>query len=162
MADQFDNTIHVHADGVCKGNPGLGGWGIVLTRVTESGDRKRLELSGGVKFSTSNKMELTAALKALEVVADKHSEKPVILRTASRYVIQGITEWVDDWRRNGWLTAKKEPIKNAELWELLDFLNTKLNVQWEWVRGDGGGVESHRANQLANGAVNRVINGLEG
>jgi ribonuclease HI len=153
MTQQIDNTIHAYTDGACKGNPGHGGWGFVLIRTDEKGELKRLEKSGGVRDTTNNQMELMAAIKALEVVNDKHPEKPLVLGTDSKYVMDGITTWIENWKRNGWRTANKKPVKNGDLWRQLDQLNQVLTVKWEKVKGHSGHPENDKADELATSAV---------
>jgi ribonuclease HI len=153
MTQQIDNTIRAYTDGACRGNPGHGGWGFVLIRTNENGEQKRLERSGGVKNTTNNKMELMAAIEALVFVTEKHPEKPLIVTTDSKYVMNGITTWIESWKRNGWRTANKKPVKNGELWQQLDELNQGLSVTWEWVKGHSGHAENDRADKLATSAV---------
>jgi ribonuclease HI len=153
MTQQIDNTIRAYTDGACKGNPGNGGWGFVMIRTNENGEQKRLERFDGVRDTTNNQMELMAAIKALEVVTEKHPEKHLIVTTDSKYVMDGITTWIENWKRNGWRTATKKSVKNVELWQQLDELNQGLSVKWEWVKGHSGHPENERADQLATSAV---------
>ena len=138
---------HVEAftDGACKGNPGPGGWGVVLRRgATEK------ELSGGEAMTTNNRMELTAAIRALTALT-----KPcrVTLSTDSRYVMDGLTKWIHGWRKNGWRTADKKPVKNAELWQELLTASAPHRVEWQWVKGHAGHPENERADKLASDAA---------
>ena len=133
--------VEIFTDGACRGNPGPGGWAALL----RTGDKER-EISGGETPTTNNRMELVAAIRALEAL-----KKPcrVALYTDSNYVRDGITKWIHGWRRNGWRTADKKPVKNAELWqELLDAAEPH-RVEWHWVKGHSGHVENDRADALA-------------
>jgi len=138
-------SVQIFTDGACSGNPGPGGWGDIL----RSGGTER-ELSGGETATTNNRMELMAAISALEAL-----KRPcrVELFTDSNYVKDGITRWIKNWRRNGWRTADKKPVKNAELWQRLDLLTEKHDVAWRWVRGHADHVENERADQLARDAM---------
>lgn len=133
--------IVVYTDGACSGNPGPGGWGAILI----SGEHRK-ELSGGEAISTNNRMELMAAISALEAL-----KKPshVELHTDSIYLRDGITKWVHGWRRNGWKTADKKPVKNAELWQRLLDAQARHEVDWRWVKGHSEHVENDRADELA-------------
>jgi ribonuclease HI len=138
-------AVQIFTDGACSGNPGPGGWGAIL----RSGGTER-ELSGGEAATTNNRMELMAAISALEAL-----KRPcrVELFTDSNYVKDGITRWIKNWRRNGWRTADRKPVKNAELWQRLDLLTGKHDVDWRWVRGHADHVENERADQLARDAM---------
>ena len=133
--------VEIFTDGACKGNPGPGGWGAIL----RSGGKER-ELSGGEAPSTNNRMELMAAIEALKALT-----KPcrVQLWTDSNYVRDGITKWIHGWRRNGWKTADKKPVKNAELWQALLDASEPHRVEWHWVKGHAGHPENERADALA-------------
>jgi len=133
--------VTVYTDGACSGNPGPGGWGAVL----RFGDVEK-ELKGGEPHTTNNRMELMAAISALEVL-----KKPceVDLYTDSQYVRQGITSWIHGWKRNGWRTADKKPVKNEDLWRRLDAAAERHDVEWLWVRGHAGDELNERADQLA-------------
>lgn len=137
--------VIAHTDGACSGNPGPGGWGAVL----EWNGRER-ELSGGERETTNNRMELMAAIRALEAL--KRS-CPVKIVTDSQYVMKGITEWMDAWKARGWRTASKKPVKNRELWERLDRQIQRHDVKWQWVRGHTGHDGNERADQLAREAI---------
>ncbi len=142
--------IVAYTDGACSGNPGPGGWGVVMQ--ARDGDRviKERELSGGEAQTTNNRMELTAALEALRALG-----KPTAVRivTDSTYVRDGITKWVHGWKRNGWKTAAKKPVKNAELWQALDEAARAHDVTWDWVKGHAGHPENERADELARGGM---------
>ena len=141
----MDHVI-IHTDGACKGNPGPGGWGAVL----QAGGGHEKELWGGEAGTTNNRMELTAAIMALEAL-----KRPcrVELHTDSKYVMQGITEWMRGWKARGWLTADKKPVKNADLWQRLDAARLRHDVKWRWVKGHAGHELNERADQLANRGV---------
>lgn len=139
------NTVHVYTDGACKGNPGPGGWGAFL----RYGDHER-ELFGGERHTTNNRMELTAVIEALGVL--KRSCR-VELFTDSQYVKNGITQWLADWKRRGWKTADKKPVKNVDLWLRLEQAVAEHDVHWHWVRGHTGDAGNERADALANRGV---------
>jgi ribonuclease HI len=133
--------VTIHTDGACSGNPGPGGWGAIL----KFGDVEK-ELKGGERDTTNNRMELLAAISALEAM-----KKPVTadIYTDSQYVRGGITGWIHNWKRNGWKTADKKPVKNVDLWQRLDAALKQHDVRWHWVRGHAGHAENERADQLA-------------
>jgi ribonuclease HI len=135
-------AVEIFTDGACKGNPGPGGWGAVL----RAADGRERELSGGEKPSTNNRMELMAAIEALKAL-----KRPcrVNLTTDSNYVRDGITRWIHGWRRNGWKTADRKPVKNAELWQALLEAVEPHRVEWHWVKGHAGHPENERADALA-------------
>ena len=139
MSDR--DVIEVFTDGACSGNPGPGGWGVLLRW---RGHEK--ELWGGEVETTNNRMELMAAIEALRAL--KRPSR-VALHTDSTYVRDGITQWIHGWKNNGWKTASKKPVKNADLWQDLDALNTRHNVTWHWVKGHAGHPENERADALA-------------
>ena len=144
-----DHVI-IHTDGACKGNPGPGGWGAVL----QAGGGHEKELWGGEANTTNNRMELMAAIMALEAL-----KRPcrVELHTDSKYVMQGITEWMRGWKARGWVTADKKPVKNAELWQRLDAARLRHDVKWRWVKGHAGHELNERADGLANRGVDEVL-----
>ena len=137
--------VVIYTDGACSGNPGPGGWGAILTY----GD-KRKEISGGEAETTNNRMELMAAISALEAL--KRSSR-VELHTDSAYLKDGITKWIHGWKRNGWRTADKKPVKNAELWQQLDEARSRHDVEWHWVKGHAGHPQNERADELARGGL---------
>jgi len=140
-----DKVVEIYADGACKGNPGPGGWGVLLRM---GGAEK--ELYGGEAATTNNRMELTAVIRALESL-----KRPckVRLYTDSQYVQKGISSWIHDWKRRAWRTADKKPVKNIDLWQRLDALAHEHEIEWHWVRGHAGHPENERADALANRAV---------
>ena len=142
----LSDHVIIHTDGACKGNPGPGGWGAVL----QAGGGHEKELWGGEGATTNNRMELMAAIMALEAL-----KRPckVELHTDSKYVMQGITEWMRGWKARGWLTADKKPVKNADLWQRLDAARLRHDVKWRWVKGHAGHELNERADQLANRGV---------
>jgi ribonuclease HI len=134
-------TVEIFTDGACSGNPGPGGWGAILRF---NGTTK--ELSGGEAVTTNNRMELMAAISALNALKEPCE---VLLHTDSKYVMDGISGWIHGWKRNGWKTADKKPVKNGELWQALDEANRRHKVKWHWVKGHAGHVENERADELA-------------
>jgi ribonuclease HI len=141
-------NVTIYTDGACSGNPGPGGWGAILM----SGEHER-ELYGGEPQTTNNRMELTAAIKALEAL--KHPCK-VELHTDSQYVRQGVTEWLAGWKKRGWKTAAKAPVKNEDLWRELDAARARHDVVWNWVKGHAGHPLNERADALARKGVDQV------
>ena len=141
--------IEIYTDGACKGNPGPGGWGAVLT----SGQHKK-KIYGGEKDTTNNRMELLAAIRALEALK-KPSE--VNLHTDSQYLRKGMLEWIRGWKKNGWKTSAKKPVKNVELWKALDEQVALHKVNWFWVKGHSGNAGNEMADQLANQGVDSVM-----
>ena len=140
--------IRAFTDGACSGNPGPGGWGAVL----QGGDHER-ELHGGASKTTNNRMELTAAIEALKALSEPCR---VTLTTDSTYVKDGITQWLTNWKRNGWKTAAKKPVKNQDLWQALDHESARHEVNWCWVKGHSGHPENERADRLANLGIDEV------
>ena len=131
----MDNEIIVYTDGGCSGNPGPGGWGIVVIA-----DGMEKQLSGGEKVTTNNRMELCAAIAALSVIKNtpQFAGRPVKVNIDSQYVKNGITTWISGWKKKGWITASKDPVKNQDLWIMLDELNSSLDVSCNWVKGHAG------------------------
>jgi len=140
--------IEIFTDGACRGNPGPGGWG-ALIRI----DGEEQNLSGSAPDTTNNRMELMAAIGGLGYFSQPSM---VSLTTDSQYVRQGITQWITGWKRNGWRTSNKQPVKNQDLWQQLDVLAEKHAVSWFWVKGHSGHVENERADQLANEAIDQM------
>ncbi|NBD95034.1 MAG: ribonuclease HI [Gammaproteobacteria bacterium] len=141
----MSEPVHIWTDGACLGNPGPGGWGALLRW---NGHER--ELSGGEPETTNNRMELMAAIQSLESLKRSCT---VVLTTDSQYVRKGITEWMTNWKKNGWKTASKKPVKNSELWQRLDSARERHDVQWDWVKGHSGHPENERADELASEAA---------
>jgi ribonuclease HI len=137
--------VEIFTDGACSGNPGPGGWGAILRW-----NGQERELSGGEANSTNNRMELTAAIKALEALKENCT---VSLYSDSSYVRDGIKTWIHGWKKNGWRTADKKPVKNAELWQALDAARARHNVEFHWIRGHAGHPENERCDELARQAL---------
>ena len=133
-------------DGACSGNPGPGGWGVLMRAMDGAQIVKERELSGGEADTTNNRMELMAAISALETLS-RVSEITVV--TDSTYVKNGVTQWIHGWKRNGWRTADKKPVKNADLWQRLDAAQARHTVHWQWIKGHAGHAENERADELA-------------
>lgn len=149
------SEVVIYADGACKGNPGPGGWGVVLRFTGGANDGAAAtvhekELFGGESATTNNRMELTAAIRALEAL-----KRPCRVKffTDSRYVIQGITEWIDGWKKRGWKNAAKQPVKNVDLWQALEAAAAAHEIEWYWVKGHAGDSDNERADALANRGV---------
>lgn len=140
--------IEIYTDGACRGNPGPGGWGALLIA-----GKHRKTMHGGEAETTNNRMELTAAIKALNAL--KGSQK-VRLHTDSKYVMHGITEWMDNWKARGWKTAAKKPVKNQDLWMALDDAIARHDVEWQWVKGHDGNPGNEEADALANRGIDEL------
>ena len=141
--------IVIYTDGGCRGNPGIGGWGVWLRYIDHDKKLKGAELN-----TTNNKMELTASIRALQAL--KSNDITVDLYTDSKYVIQGINEWIDAWKAKDWKTANKKPVKNVDLWKQLDTLNQKFSVAWYWVKGHSDDPGNDMADRLANEAMDEI------
>lgn len=140
-----EHVVEIFTDGACRRNPGPGGWGAILRL-----GKTEKELWGGEAETTNNRMELTAVIAALDTL-----KRPVraVVHTDSQYVLKGITEWIFGWKRNGWKTADKKPVKNVDLWQKLDLLREPHQLQWVWVKGHAGHPENERADELANRGI---------
>lgn len=145
MPDYFAYT-----DGACSGNPGPGGWGVLLQAKDGETIVKERELKGGEAETTNNRMELLAAINALEALA---RDTAITVVTDSAYVKNGVTSWIHGWKRNGWKTSSRKPVKNVELWQRLDDARARHNVTWEWVKGHAGHPENERADELARAGM---------
>jgi ribonuclease HI len=143
--------VTAYTDGACSGNPGPGGWGAILIYGPH-----RKELNGGERATTNNRMELMGAISALEAL-----KKParVDIHTDSEYVQKGISGWIDGWKRNGWRTSARQPVKNADLWQRLDAARARHDVRWHWLRGHAGHLENERADELARAGIPRSQTG---
>ena len=141
----MERTVLIYADGACKGNPGPGGWGVLL----RAGGRET-EMFGGEAQTTNNRMELTAVIEGL-LSLEKRTQ--VRVYTDSQYVQKGISEWIHNWKRRGWLTSDKKPVKNVDLWKKLDDVAREHDVEWHWVKGHAGHPENERADALANKGI---------
>lgn len=145
-------TIDIYTDGACRGNPGPGGWGVLLMC-----DGREKELSGAEPLTTNNRMELLAVIRALEAL--KRPGVSARVYTDSQYVIKGIEEWLPSWKARGWRTADKKPVKNQDLWERLDELSARHSLEWHWVRGHAGIPGNERVDELANRAIDALMRG---
>ncbi len=142
------DSIEIFADGACKGNPGPGGWGVIL----RAGQHEK-EMFGGEPETTNNRMELTAVIRGLEAL-----KRPcrIALYTDSQYVVKGMTEWLSGWKKKGWKNSAKEPVKNVDLWQQLEQLALQHEIEWNWVKGHAGHPENERADELANKGVAKL------
>jgi ribonuclease HI len=150
----MSERVEIWTDGACSGNPGPGGWGAILV----FGDRER-ELSGGEQLTTNNRMELTAAITALEALKRPCS---VSLHTDSQYLRDGISKWVAGWKKRNWVTAAKTPVKNVDLWQRLEAATEKHDIHWKWVRGHAGDIRNERADELARLAMRPFMKSRRG
>lgn len=144
------SRVTIYTDGACSGNPGPGGWGAILIY-----GEHRKEMCGGARATTNNQMELTAAIEGLSALKNPST---VDLHTDSTYVRDGITKWIHGWKRNGWKTAAKKPVKNAELWKQLDTAQKRHDISWHWVKGHAGHPENERADELARQGIAELEN----
>lgn len=147
----MEKTVYLFTDGACKGNPGAGGWGVLLRY---GGHEK--ELFGGEAQTTNNRMELTAVLSGLKTL---NRPCDVVICTDSQYVKNGMESWIHNWKKNGWKTAGRQPVKNADLWQQLDEQVARHRVRWQWVKGHAGHAENERADALANRGVEQALHG---
>ena len=143
-------VLFAYTDGACSGNPGPGGWGVLMRAMDGDTVVKERELSGGEPDTTNNRMELCAAIAALEALSRPSA---ITIVTDSAYVKNGVTGWIHGWKRNGWRTADKKPVKNVELWQRLDEAQKHHTVTWEWVKGHAGHPENERADELARAGM---------
>ena len=140
--------IRIYTDGACRGNPGPGGWGVLILK-----DKEEIKLNGGQNDTTNNQMELTAVIKALDFFSESTE---IEIFTDSKYVMDGITEYIKKWKVNGWKTASKKPVKNSDLWKQLDDLTTYHSIKWNWVKGHSGHRENDIADELANLGIDNL------
>lgn len=145
----MEKTVYLFTDGACKGNPGAGGWGVLL----RYGEHEK-ELFGGEAQTTNNRMELTAVLSGLKTL---NRPCDVVICTDSQYVKNGMESWIHNWKKNGWKTAGRQPVKNADLWQQLDEQVARHRVRWQWVKGHAGHAENERADALANRGAEQVL-----
>jgi len=143
--------VEIFTDGACKGNPGPGGWGALI----RYGEHEK-EICGGELDTTNNRMELTASIQALKLLIEPCE---ILLHTDSKYVLDGITRWVEGWQRNGWKNASKQPVRNADLWHELIDASSRHEIEWHWVKGHSGNEGNERADGLASAAAEAVISG---
>ena len=141
--------IKIYTDGACRGNPGPGGWGALILK-----DNEEIKLNGGQNDTTNNQMELTAVIKALDFFSESMELE---IFTDSKYVMDGITEYIKKWKVNGWKTASKKPVKNTDLWKQLDALNAHHSIRWNWVKGHSGHRENDIADELANLGIDNLV-----
>ena len=147
----MNDRIEIYTDGACRGNPGPGGWGAVLI----SGSQRKT-LHGGEAETTNSRMELTAAIEALRALRGK---RQVLLHTDSKYVMDGIREWLPNWKHRGWKTASRKPVKNKDLWQALDAAVSQHDVSWVWVKGHAGNPGNEAADALANRGIDELVRG---
>lgn len=145
----IESIITIYADGGCRGNPGPGGWGVLL----KAGNAEK-ELWGNEPTTTNNRMELTAVIRALQALKRPST---VQIHTDSQYVQKGISQWIHNWKRNGWRTADKKPVKNADLWQALDILAQQHSIEWLWIKGHAGHPGNERADALANRGIDELL-----
>lgn len=150
MPNAAENIVDIYTDGACKGNPGIGGWGVLMRY-----GRHEKTLYGAEAHTTNNRMELTAVIEALKAI-----KRPCPLRitTDSNYVKTGITAWIHQWKKNGWKTAQKKPVQNTDLWQELDRLSALFSIEWQWIKGHSGHPGNEMADQLANQAIDDFRN----
>ena len=143
----LEGALVIYTDGACSGNPGPGGWGVIMYH-----GKRQKEMFGGEKETTNNRMEMMATIKALEAIKPGFSG-PVVLFTDSTYVLKGITEWVHGWKKRGWKKSDKKPVVNKDLWQRLDELNSQRDIQWKWVKGHAGDIGNEKADELARRGI---------
>jgi ribonuclease HI len=148
MSQDSSSIVYIFTDGACRGNPGPGGWGVLL-RIGES----EKEIYGGEKNTTNNRMELQAAIEGLRALKRTCS---VVITTDSQYVKNGIQSWISGWKKNGWKNSQRQPVKNQDLWMVLDELVAQHTIEWRWVKGHAGHAENERVDQLANLGIDKL------
>ena len=144
-----NNKIQLFTDGACKGNPGIGGWGVLIKSNHTINELKGFQLQ-----TTNNRMELTAVIEGLKSIKNNSN---IAIITDSKYVKNGIEQWIINWKKNGWKTASKKPVKNKELWQELDILTSGHTIEWQWVKGHSGDLGNERADGLANEAISEYL-----
>ena len=142
--------LYAYTDGACSGNPGPGGWGVLMRAMDGDKIVKERELKGGEAQTTNNRMELMAAISALEALT---RPSRIVIVTDSAYVKNGVSQWIHGWKRNGWRTADRKPVKNVELWQRLDQAQARHQVEWRWIKGHAGHAENERADELARAGM---------
>ena len=145
----MSDAVEIYTDGACSGNPGPGGWGVLIREL----DKEDTEISGGEKDTTNNRMELLAAINALESIKNN---KEIIIYTDSNYVKDGITVWISNWKKNNWKRSNKKPVKNVDLWMKLDNAIQNKKINWKWVKGHDGNEGNEKADFLARSALNNL------
>ncbi|MCH8135986.1 MAG: ribonuclease HI [Proteobacteria bacterium] len=145
----MSKTIEIYTDGACRGNPGPGGWGVLMIK-----GQHRKTMHGGEHETTNNRMEMTAAIEALNAL--KNGQR-VVLHTDSKYVMDGVNEWLPNWKKRGWMTASKKPVKNKDLWQMLDEAVARHKIDWRWVRGHDGNPGNEEADGLANRGIDELV-----
>ena len=143
----LDGALVIYTDGACSGNPGPGGWGAILYH-----GKRQKEMYGGEASTTNNRMEMMAAIKAIEAIKPNYSG-PIVLFTDSTYLLKGITEWIHGWKKRGWKKSDKKPVVNKDLWQRLDTLNDEREIQWKWVKGHAGDIGNEKADELARKGI---------
>jgi len=143
----LDGALVIYTDGACSGNPGPGGWGVIMYH-----GKRQKEIFGGEKETTNNRMEMMAAIKALEAIKPDFAG-PIVLFTDSTYLLKGITEWIHGWKKRGWKKSDKKPVVNKDLWQQLDALNQTREIRWEWVKGHAGDIGNEKADELARKGI---------
>lgn len=152
MNNDINHTIYLYTDGACSGNPGPGGWGVVL-----KWNHHEKSLCGWSRYTTNNRMELLAVIRGLEAI--KKDNYPIIIITDSQYVMNGLNQWLPHWKKNGWKTSQKKALKNSDLWQRLDALCERFSPQWQWVKGHEGHRENEMADKLAQEAIKKGLAG---
>ena len=153
-AQQKTPTVEIFTDGACRGNPGPGGWGVLMRISTAEGTKTDREFYGGERYTTNNRMELRAVIEGLQTLKLPHQ---VVISTDSKYVKDGFTQWLPNWQRSGWLTKARKPVKNKDLWQALYQAAAYHQVAWKWVKGHSGHPENERADALANKGVDECL-----
>jgi ribonuclease HI len=157
LADKHDIFILVHTDGACSGNPGPGGWAAVLRRYEKGVERKVKRISGSDHQTTNNRMEMNAAIAALGAIKNNARGRLIVIRSDSQLLINGMTTWLANWKRNSWRKSNKKPVENQDLWMRLDELAEGKNLHWEWTRGHNGDPYNEEADRLATRAMRAAL-----